>query len=132
MTWLLLPALLVALYWSVTTEKRGAAVLAGALAVCAPFYTHKLLAPHLAMLLVLVALGAAPRLPRAIPRLTLISLTAVLWSVPSWLPVMRGLRPGDTHTLIGAQPPWVADASLVRLFWPVATDSRRSTTGSCE
>lgn len=122
MTWQALPLL----YLMLSYDRRRPSplgALASALALAAPFYLHKLLAPHLALILVAMAWLNSSLSVGRVARYALISVIAVLFTVPSWLPVSRGLDVSTVDTLTFGQTPLVMHSSIVNLFWPWLQDS---------
>lgn len=122
-TWQALPILWLVLEWGLRRDAGLTSVVGGALALAAPFYLHKLLAPHLALTLVALAVVAAPIRVSTLGRLGLIGGVALLLSVPSWLPWLRAFDPGLRATFNPRDLPRVYNASLLNLFWPYAQDS---------
>lgn len=123
--WQALPVLLVGLQQATWPRAGPRGVLVGALALAAPFYLHKLLAPHLALTLGLLALNFAPRPfhPLTLGRLGLAGGLGILFSAPAWLAAMRGLDSTTLGLLGGAQAPGVLHTSAANLFWPWAINS---------
>jgi hypothetical protein len=121
--WLMLPVSLLLVQFSVRRTSASWPVLIGALSLAAPFYLHKLIAPHQALTLGLLALTAVPLSRRAMLRLGVIGAIALLFTVPSWLPVRQGLETANIDGLTAGQRPWVPDPSLVTLFWPYSRNS---------
>lgn len=125
--WQVAPALLLTLKHAVRPGAGPWHALAGAFALAAPFYVHKLIAPHLALALAILAWNAAPSplRPATLARLGAIGLVALLFSVPGWYPALRGLDPTTVTALGGGEPPVALNGSPANLFWPWATDSLR-------
>lgn len=126
LTWLVVPALLLVVQSALHPRAGPLALLAGALAFAAPFYLHKLLAPHVALTLALLGLNAAPWRAGAVVRLALIGVLGVLFSVPGWYPAVRGLGDDTVRNLGGDAVPSILHGSLAlhgalaNLFWPYA------------
>jgi hypothetical protein len=123
LTWQTLPALFLAVSWALRAHAGPPAMLIGAFALAAPFYLHKLLAPHIALTLAILALGAAPLRAGTVFRLGLVGVLGVLFSVPGWYPAVRGLT-GDTVSSLGGNAiPAIFHTTVINLFWPYASSS---------
>lgn len=118
--WQMMPVLLLALRHALRPATGTWGVLGGALALAAPFYLHKLVAPHAILTLAILALNQAAspfRLGTPL-RLALIGGLAILFSVPGWYPAIRGLDAATTDTLGGVLRPGILNPSVTNLFWP--------------
>lgn len=120
LTWQVVPALLLVVQWALRPRAGPLAVLAGALALAAPFYLHKLLAPHVALTLALMGLNAAPWRAATVFRLALAGALGLLFSVPGLYPAVRGLGDDTIRNLGGGGVPGILHPSLANLFWPYA------------
>ena len=123
LTWQVAPALLLVVRWAFRSQAGPLAMLAGALALAAPFYFHKLVAPHLALTLAVLGVNSAPWRARTVPRLALIGTLSLLFSVPGWYPSVRGLAEDTVRHFVGGGMPAVFHRSLADLFWPYAVDT---------
>ena len=91
--------------------------------MAAPFYLHKLVAPHVALTLAILGINAAPWRASTVFRLGLVGTLAVLFSVPGWYPTVRGLSGDMVRTFGGDAIPAILHTTLINLFWPYATSS---------
>ena len=123
LTWQLCPALLLVVRRAATPGAGLWSMLAGALALAVPFYTHKLVAPHAALALAVLALNGLPWRRTAVVRLWVIGLAAICFSVPAWYPLLRGLDSALVTGLSNAQRPGVLNQSWANLLWPWAQNS---------
>jgi len=121
--WQIAPALLLVVQRAFGPQAGPLAMLAGALALAAPFYFHKLVAPHVALTLAVLGVNAAPWRVHTVPRLALIGTLSLLFSVPGWYPTVRGLAEDTVRRFGGNAVPSVFHASLADLFWPYAVNS---------
>jgi hypothetical protein len=123
LTWQMVPMLLLVVSWALQPRAGPMAVLAGVLALAAPFYLHKLVAPHIALVLAILAFNAAPWRATTLFRLAVVGSIAVLFSVPAWYPGLRGLGEEAVRGLGGDVAPGIFHTSLTNLFWPYALNS---------
>lgn len=123
LAWQALPALAVLVDRAVRPAARGWDVLLGAAAFAAPFYLHKLTAPHLALTLGLLGLAAPPLRSGSLARLALVGCIGILFSVPAWSPAYRGLSADQVAALGGDARPHVSNDSAANLLWPYARSS---------
>jgi hypothetical protein len=123
LTWQIAPALLLVVQWAFRAQAGPSAMLTGALALAAPFYFHKLIAPHVALTLAVLGVNFAPWHVRTVPRLALIGTLSLLFSVPGWYPSVRGLAEDTVRRSGGDAIPAILHRSLSDLFWPYAVDT---------
>ena len=121
--WQVMPVLLLVMRRALGPDAGGWAMLAGSLALAAPFYLHKLIAPHMAMVLAALALNGAPFTRRTVVRLGVVGVVAIFLSVPAWYFLARGLAAEDISAISANQRPWVLNPSWVNLFWPWSQNS---------
>ncbi len=123
LAWQSVPALFLAIRWALQPQAGALALLVGALALAAPFYLHKLVAPHVALALAILGFNAAPWRASTVLRMGLIGTLAGLFSVPGWYPAVRGLSAEMVRRLSADEPPAIFHTTLINLFWPYATNS---------
>src|SRR5206468_1770356 len=117
------PALLLVVRRGLRPQAGPTALLAGAAAFAAPFYFHKLVAPHIALTLVLLGINTIAWRCGTVARLALVGTLALLFSVPAWYPTVRGLDEETVRGLSGNVVPNILNASLVNLLLPYAANS---------
>ena len=123
LTWQTVPMLFLAARSSLQPQGGPMGMLAGALALAAPFYLHKLVAPHIALTLAILAVNTVPWRVSTLSRLALVSTLAILFSVPAWYPSLRSLG-GETVRILGGDAvPGIFHTTLTNLFWPYARNS---------
>jgi hypothetical protein len=123
--WQLLPVLLLAIRAGLNPGARHWQVLLSSIALAAPFYIHKLIAPYVMLTLVWLALALLhDKISLAtLVRMTLIGSIATCWTVPAWLPLIRGLEQDTVAGLVGTERPHVMNGTFANLLWPVAQNS---------
>lgn len=122
-TWLLVPSLFLAVRWSLDSDRPPWTLAIGALALAAPFYLHKLLAPHIALTLMVLGLNVAPWRWRTVIRAGFVGASALLLSVPGWLPPYRGLSADLVRAYGGDAVPTIYHMTWWNLFSPWAADT---------
>jgi hypothetical protein len=123
LTWHITPVLLLLLIWALRPGAGPLMVLVGALALAAPFYFHKLLAPHIALTLAALALNAAPWRISTVARMALICGIALSFSVPAWSPSFRSFAGESLGRMGVGGVPGIFHHTLADVFWPVAVSS---------
>jgi hypothetical protein len=121
LTWQAAPSLLLGVRSGLNRKAANWQILLSSLALAAPFYLHKLVAPYLILTLLLLALVLTCDFrPSTMLRALLIGSIAALFAVPAWLPMVRGL---DLATMDTGCRACVINPSLQNLVWPFAQDS---------
>jgi hypothetical protein len=121
LTWQAAPILLLGVRSGLHLKAASWQRLLGSLALAAPFYLHKLIAPYLMLTLLLLALALnSDWRPRTIFRALLVGAIAAFFTLPAWLPTLRGL---DLATMDTGCRACVMNPSFLNLIWPFAQDS---------
>ena len=121
--WQAMPILLLASRRALFPDAGTWTMLGGAVALATPFYLHKLIAPHMAMVLAALALNSAPWTRRTLVRLAILGLVAICFSVPAWYPLLDGMNAESVSANSRNQRPGVIHPSWANLFWPWAENS---------
>lgn len=120
LAWQSMPLLALLAARTLQPTSSPVSLIGGAAGMAVPFYIHKLVAPHVIVAVVLVALTLTPLRVGTLLRLGVAGIIGVLWSVPAWHPTVTG-QTGLVLADPGMPPP--ANHSLANLLWPFAQDS---------